>query len=372
MNVDSRSFLPPDAMEALRAQGLPTEPFQELATRLRAGGAPDQGNRLQGKVEPPTAEDVETLPPHDSRAYRELIDLGNHAIERGEVGVLVLAGGMATRFGGCVKALVPVLGERHFLDLKLADVLRMRARLGAPVPFDCMTSFATDAAVAHALQGVPDTATFEQFWGVRLGEDGSVFREENGGFSRYAAGHGDLAQALRLRGVMRRFRERGGRIWLMSNVDNLTATLDPAMIGAHLRSGRALTVEVAAKVRGDRGGAPARVDGRLEIVESFRFPADFDQDRIDVFNTNTVMVDAASIDRDFDLRWFAVQKRVEGRTAFQLERLVGELTSHLASHFVRVERDGPHARFQPIKEIEELEPQALRVAAALRARGVID
>jgi len=47
-----------------------------------------------------------------------------------------------------------------------------------------------------------------------------------------------------------------------------------------------VTAEVVRKLPGDRGGAPARVDGSLQIVEAFRFPEGFDQDRIDVFNTN--------------------------------------------------------------------------------------
>ena len=49
----------------------------------------------------------------------------------------------------------------------------------------------------------------------------------------------------------------------MSNVDNLGATLDPAIIGAHLEaneaSGAKITAEVVAKEPGDKGGAPARV-----------------------------------------------------------------------------------------------------------------
>ena len=49
---------------------------------------------------------------------------GASAIERGEVAAVVLAGGMATRFGSQVKALAPVLDghDLSFLDLKLADL----------------------------------------------------------------------------------------------------------------------------------------------------------------------------------------------------------------------------------------------------------
>ena len=59
---------------------------------------------------------------------------------------------------------------------------------------------------------------------------------------------------------------------MMSNVDNLGATLDPAVIGAPLARGAALTAEVVRKEKGDKGGAPARLDGRPQIIEGFRFP----------------------------------------------------------------------------------------------------
>lgn len=366
------SKLPDSILELLRSEGLDPTPLLRLAEELARGISPDADNRITGRIEPPAEGDVKPLPAAGSAERRELESLGEAAIKRGEIGVIVLAGGMATRFGGCVKALVPVLDGRTFLDLKLADVHRVRARLGARVPFYCMTSFATDAAVKKALSAEEDAETFQQYASYRLADDGSPFRTQAGELSCYATGHGDLTHALRARDVLRRFRERGGTTLLVSNVDNLTATLDPAVIGAHLRSKAAVTVEVAPKHPGDRGGAPARVDGVLQIVEAFRFAPDFDQDSIDVFNTNTLVLSAEAIDADFELTWFAVKKQVEGRAAWQLERLVGELTAYLPTHLLRVERDGEDARFQPIKEQHDIETEAARIAIALRARGIID
>ena len=95
----------------------------------------------------------------------------------------------------------------------------------------------------------------------------------------------------------------------------------------------------------------------------------FDQSRIPVFNTNTFVLDAASIDADFPLTWFAVQKTVDGRPAIQFERLVGELTAFVDSAFLRVERHGPDARFQPIKTPDDMDKERPDIVAALRARG---
>jgi UTP--glucose-1-phosphate uridylyltransferase len=238
-----------------------------------------------------------------------------------------------------------------------------------------MTSFATHEDVVRlAAKGSTEQVPVEAFpqpISLRLQPNGELFRDREGALSPYAPGHGDLPDALHRAGILERFVASGGELLFMSNVDNLTATLDPAIIGAHLAGGKPVTAEMAPKVPGDKGGAPARVDGVPQIVEAFRFPDDFDQDSIPVFNTNTLVFDARALARDFTLTWFAVNKTVEGLPAVQLERLVGELTAFLPSTFVRVEREGPDARFQPAKDPEELVRRQPEIRAALVARGVL-
>jgi UTP--glucose-1-phosphate uridylyltransferase len=205
---------------------------------------------------------------------------------------------------------------------------------------------------------------------VRLTPEGDPFVGADGRPSLYAPGHGDLPFALRASGVLGRFRAAGGRTLLVSNVDNVAATLDPVVLGSHLASGRAITIEVVDKAPGDRGGAPARVDGVPQIVESFRFPAAFNPDTIPVFNTNTFVLDAEAIDRPFDLSWFAVTRTIDGREAVQFERLLGQLTAFLPGHFLRVDRDGPRGRFQPAKDPEELARRREQIRRILNERGL--
>lgn len=289
--------------------------------------------------------------------------------------MVTLAGGMATRFGGVVKAAVPAIGSDSFLALKLRDVQRLAERTGARVPSFLMTSFATHTEVdrlAHeASREASPVEAFPQSISLRLAPDGELFRTANGALSPYAPGHGDLPGALRESGVLKRFFESGGKHLFMSNVDNLGATLEPALVGWHLAQGGAVTAEVVAKAPGDRGGAPAHVDGALQIVEAFRFPDAFDQDRIGVFNTNSFVLDAAALGATFPFDWFAVRKQVDGRDAVQFERLVGQLTAFLPSRFVTVPRDGVEGRFQPAKEPAELERRRPAIRALLQARGVL-
>ncbi|MGE0791618.1 MAG: UTP--glucose-1-phosphate uridylyltransferase [Sandaracinaceae bacterium] len=359
----------------LHQYGFEAETFRGLRARLRDGRASAESNRVRGTIEPPAPNDVTALPERGSRAREELDAIGRQAIRDGRVGAVILAGGMATRFGGVVKAAVPAIDEHTFLDLKLRDLRSAAAGAGGTVPAYLMTSFATHEEVsrlgaAASTASVPVQA-FAQFISLRLSPDAGLFLEDDGSPSAYAPGHGDLPAALARAGILERFTESGGRYLYMSNVDNLGATLDPAVIGFHVRSGAEVTAEVVHKEPGDRGGAPARVDGTLQIVESFRFPPDFDQDRIDVFNTNSFVLDAECLKREIPFTWFAVNKTVEGRPAVQFERLVGEITSFLKTACLVVERGGADGRFQPVKDPEELEQRRGAIRELLVARGVL-
>ncbi|HEY6877171.1 MAG TPA: UTP--glucose-1-phosphate uridylyltransferase, partial [Polyangiales bacterium] len=252
---------------------------QKLVADAQAGRAYDEGNKLRGRIEPPAPGDVRPLPELGESARRELAARGEQAIRAGKVAAVVLAGGMATRFGGVVKAAVEVARGKTFLDLKLADIRASAARAEGRVPTMLMTSFATDADVSRMAQAANSAAapvgTFSQFVSLRLERDGALFRDSKGEVSPYAPGHGDLPFALRRSGTLAKLREAGVEHLYVSNVDNLAATLDPAIIGAHLEAQKPITVEVADKAKGDKGGAPARVDGTLQIVEGFRFPSSF-------------------------------------------------------------------------------------------------
>ena len=353
-----------DTRALLDRFGFDQAEFLALRQSFLSGKLGVDSNRIRGKVEPPRLEDVKRLPALDSPERKRLAALGVQAMRRGEVGCVVLAGGMATRFGGVVKAAVPALSGRTFLSLKLGGVRLTAEQLESRVPVFVMTSFATDAEIRRMLPelesaSVPVSA-FAQFISLRLRLDGELFRDGNA-VSPYAPGHGDLSFALRRSGVLGRFLAQGGRLLYMSNVDNLAATLDPAVIGAHIDSGCAITAEVVSKDSGDAGGAPARVDGTLQIVESFRFPTDFSEDQIPVFNVNSFVLDAHAIDREFPLSWFAVRKKVAGQEAIQFEHLVGELTAFASTQCLHVDRDGADGRFQPVKDPEELARRAPQI-----------
>jgi UTP--glucose-1-phosphate uridylyltransferase len=340
---------------ALRARleryGFDEALFQELRRRVARGELSKDANHVRGTVGP-LPEDGLTELDESARA------VGERAIAGGEVAVAVLNGGMATRFGGVVKGIVPALDGRSFLEWKLEDAA------AAGVPFVVMNSFATDDPTRAFVRdrGLAEPAYFTQSALLRLTPAGELFLED-GRPSPYAPGHGDFLRSIRSSGVLSELRSRGVRTLLLSNVDNLGARVDPLVVGAHLAGGRPLTAEVTRKRPGDVGGAPVLVDGRPMIVEGFRFPPGFDQGSVPIFATNTFAFDLDALGTEHELTWLYVEKDLHGRTAVQLETLVNELSAFVPTTYLVVPREGARNRFVPVKTPGDL----VRAEPELRA-----
>lgn len=325
MNVD----------EILERYGFDEALFEELRARVASGELSQEANLVRGVLEP-LADDELAL----ENQLAHLPGQAESDFDFAGVAVAVLNGGMATRFGGAVKGLVEAVDGVSFLDWKLRDA---RA---AGVPVVVMNSFATDKETREHLGDRDDVVVFSQSVLLRLNEDGSVFP----GPSPYTPGHGDFAVLA----PVDELRARGIRTLMLSNVDNLGARIDPRVLAAHRAAGNPLTIEVA-PAEGDPGGAPARVNGRPQIVEGFRFPPGFDLDTLRVFNTNSLVVEVDALAERHSLTWFYVEKEVEGRKAVQLERLVNELSAFLPTTYLLVPRHHPYSRFVPVKTPEDLE-----------------
>lgn len=361
--------LPDELRARLEARGF--DKTRVLSWARHIGVGRDERNRLTGKVEPPRVDDI-----RDAHvAHDEAKKLGTEALSRGEVAFCVLAGGMATRMGGVVKALVEALPGKTFLDLRLLEQRALARRFGAEVPFWLMVSEATAGPIAEALaaRDAKNVATFEQCVSLRLTPEGGLFRDGEGEPSVYPTGHGDLPEALDRSGLLKAFVARGGKYVWIANLDNLGATIDPTILGQHIASGAPLSVELVDKVGSDRGGGPVRHEGKNIICEEFRLPAAFDPAAVPVFNTNTFIVDAGALhDLDFAFTFVEVEKSVDGKKAIQFERLLGEVTVGLAPHLLRVPRDGARSRFLPVKDTDELARRRPEIEAVLRDRGILE
>ncbi|MEB3299059.1 MAG: UTP--glucose-1-phosphate uridylyltransferase [Candidatus Sericytochromatia bacterium] len=330
--------------------------FQTLRDRFLEGTLSPDGNRLHAIVTPPNPEDLKQLPDEGTDAWRLLESIGRQELDEGRVGLVILAGGMATRFSwDQPKALFPIHEGISFLGWKL---IWAHDQMGDGAPVYIMTSFHTHDAIARHLEEnawfgleADRIHLFRQGRLPRMNLDGTPFAGLPGHDAEAAPGHGDFGPMFRSSGLLGEFLAEGGRTLLFSNVDNLGATPDPLLIGHHLQSGKPMTAEVAAKAPGDKGGAPALVAGRLQLVEGFALPEAFDQETLTHFNTATYMFDATALDRDLDLPWYVVEKNLDGQRILQFERLAGDLSTVLDLGVAVVDRS---LRFIPVKSQDEL------------------
>jgi len=381
--------LPAPLSARLAAAGFDPERLVTLARPLwaRARGEAtldkDERNRVRGVVEPPRPDETPDTPVPGTPEHSRLEKLGLEAIRRGELALCVMAGGMATRMGGVVKALVEAFDGHTFLDLRLAENATWTARAGRPLPLWLMTSDATDAPTRAALKerrAPAHVATFTQDLGLRLTREGALFRGDDGEPSTYAPGHGDLPDALRRSGLLSAFAGAGKYVWI-ANLDNLGASVDAALLGHFIETRADVLVEAAPKVPGDKGGIPVWADAvddagqtvrRLQVLEEFRLPKGFDAAAVRVFNTNTFLVRAdALLHAKVKWSWFEVEKKVGERTAVQFERLLQELTAAMPATYVRVPRDGERARFLPVKDFDELARRQGEIRAVAKANGMV-
>jgi UTP--glucose-1-phosphate uridylyltransferase len=306
-------------------------------------------------IAPPPKEAFSFPPAAGTGEWERAAAAGREAIAAGSVGVLVLNGGMATRFSGVVKGVdVKIFGE-SFLYWKL----RQARVQGQTVPVFVMNSPFTDEVTRRHLGEAgladPSVRLFVQSVYPRERPDGSPFVDPEGRPSMAGRGHGDMLESFAKAGMLAEFEKLGCKTLMVSNVDNLGAMLDPVMAGMHLLSGKPVTVEAARRKPSHKGGIIASVRGRVQVFEGFRWPEGFDLAGYDFFNTNTFYLDRQVLAHPPDLALHAVVKEVGGQSVIQREKILGEVTELLDAAFLVVPDEGEGSRFIPVKTPEELD-----------------
>ncbi len=372
--------LEPDLRRRLDGAGFDPEQFLGLAATLREGDAATRRatrNTVKGEVSAPRGSDITKPPQEGTPEHAAMKALGEKIMKSGELAFCTMAGGMATRMGGIVKALAEVIPGHTFLQMRLAENRSASHAADRRVPLWLMTSEATHDEIVAALkqENAPaHVAAFRQNLSLRLNPDGSLFRGDDGQPSEHATGHGDLVDALRRSKLLDAFVAGGGKYVWITNVDNLGASIDPVVLGQFAQAaerGFDVQCEVCRK-EGDKGGIPVHAEGKLQVLEEFRLPAGFDPAAVSVFNTNTFLVRAEPLLRQ-PLTWtyFEVEKKVDGRPAIQFERLLQEITAQMRSTYLEVSRDGASSRFLPVKDFDELAKRRANIEVVARARGMV-
>ena len=365
-----------------------TDGLNPAEAKMRAAGQPEAAIRAfrsayerLGGGESGVLPSDELEPAGDVPVLAELPDADPEtALEH--VAVIKLNGGLATTMGlRSPKSLVEAREGRSFLDIIIGQTVALRRRYGIRLPLLLMDSEATRAETLKVLAGHPE-----------LGDDlppdflQSMIPKLDAGAQPALApvswppepalewcppGHGDVYGALASSGMLEMLLDRGFRYAMISNADNLGATLDPR-IAAHVAAERVpFLMEVVEGTEADRKGghmARRRADGRLVLRETAQTPPEDldsfrDYRRWRYYNTNNLWVDLHALARALEehggvleLPLIVNRKTVDPRDSdsppvLQLESAMGAAIGSFAGAGLLCV---PRTRFVPVKTTDDL------------------
>lgn len=352
----------PAIEQKLRVDRAPERFIAAVQRRVAQLATGELGTIPEAAIEP-----IVDLPPIDPTASAA----GAAALNR--TVVIKLNGGLATSMGlDQPKSLLPVRGDRTFLDL----VVQQLAALPVRPRLILFNSFATDAPTRQALERLGSlpvaVETVLQHREPKLAADtlAPVVWPADTVKEWCPPGHGDLYLTLATSGLLERLLDGGVEYAFVSNIDNLGATLDRAILGMLERDRIPFLMEAAERTPTDtKGGHLARTaDGRLTLRELAQCPAadlDLFQDvaRHHFFNTNSLWLHLPTVralletgEALVDLPLIVNRKTANpsdssSPAVVQLETAMGSAISAISgAQAIAV----PRRRFAPVKTTNEL------------------
>ncbi|MEA2313978.1 MAG: UTP--glucose-phosphate uridylyltransferase [Solirubrobacteraceae bacterium] len=298
----------------------------------------------------------------------------------GGFAVIKLNGGLATSMGlQRPKSLVEAKDGHSFLEIIGGQTLALRRRYGVGLPLVLMDSEATRDETLRALEGQEELAVegiapdFLQSMIPKLEAEtlSPISWPRAPALEWCPPGHGDVYGSLRSSGMLDALLERGFNYAMISNADNLGATLDPRIAQHVAAEGIPFLMEVVEGTEADRKGghiARRRADGQLVLRETAQTPPEDEESFRDFrhwryYNTNNLWVDLRVLADLLDQREGVLElplivnrKTVDPRDpdspeVLQLESAMGAaIGSFEGAQLLCV----PRTRFVPVKTTDDL------------------
>jgi UDP-N-acetylglucosamine/UDP-N-acetylgalactosamine diphosphorylase len=291
--------VPPDVLDRLRKHGqehvlsgwdkLSAEQRAALLDQLTAIDLDQLAQLYSQKNKPaavPTAERLAPIPTEsDDTVDAATIRLGQEALARGELAVLLVAGGQGTRLGfDKPKGMFPIgpVSNKTLFQIHADKIYALSRRYGKPVPFLVMTSHATHDDTLEYFEnqkffglGRENVLFFQQ--GTMPAVDiasGKLLLESPGVLFTSPNGHGGTLTALSGSGLLKEIASRGIRHFFYFQVDNpLVKIGDPSFLGRHIALRSEASSKAIAKAHAkEKMGVFAIIDGRCGIVEYSDLP----------------------------------------------------------------------------------------------------
>ena len=256
---------------------------------------------------------------------------GARALESGEVGVLLTAGGQGSRFEfELPKNMYPIgpLSGATLLQIHIEKVRALSKRYGVAIPLYLMTSPATHDDTESFLDennrfGLPESDLLVFCQGSMPAVDiqsGKLLMADKHRLFLNPDGHGGTVAALAASGALEAIQQRGVRQLFYLQVDNpLVSIGDPQLVGYHLLARSELTsLAVAKQSPQDKVGVFATIDGQLHVIEYSDLPDDVaeqcDQDDQLKFWAGSIAVHV------FEVGLFARAQAIQSTLPFHVAR----------------------------------------------------
>jgi len=273
----------------------------------------------------------------------ELYEIGLNSLINGEFAVVSFSGGMGSRWTNGAAVVKPVnpfvrMGNkfRTFIEIHLAKSAKTGQLCGRRIPHVFTTSYLTQNAIQTYLKNFnyfgygdalylspgmsvghrvyPMERDLRFFWEEQLQQkmddhvqkvqdsqrkaliDWSKSMGEGEDYSESVPilrfnppGHWHEIPNLIKNGILARMIRDNPRLnyLLCHNIDTLGASVDPCLLGLHIKCGSCLTFEVTPRRIEDAGGGLANINGHIQLVEGLALPRDEDEYRLSYYNTLT-------------------------------------------------------------------------------------
>ncbi len=257
-----------------------------------------------------------------------------------------------------------------------------------PMPKDLETHYSPDyrklkeaAAAAGPERGRLEKelrrfeARFDRWKKRSRDSGGEVFSPRNPRDAFNPPGHLDATLFLLLdpSRPLLRLLEQGVRYVNIANIDNLGATVHPALFGLleSLEGKAKILCEVSEKPPGQKGGALARVSdpgtGRewTQLIEEFAFPPGFDQDRIPEFNNATYTIALSTFLEIFELDASLLPAMTREELVEKVRKVTSRLPVYVAVKEVKEKDEKAGELVYPVVQFERLQGDLTRLAPPL-------
>ncbi len=213
------------------------------------------------------------------------VEHGDKLLRGGQVGMILVAGGLGTRLGWDEpKGMFPIgpLSQRPLFQVLIESLLAVRRKYQAAIPLYVMTSPATDQKTREFLGannnfGLPaeDVRYFCQATMFAVDDRWQrILLASKSELALAPDGHGGMLRAFAKSGCLEDCRRRGLQVLFYGQIDNpLLQVCDPLLLGSHQLAKSEMTTQVVRKREPlERVGVLVAADDGVQMIEYSDLP----------------------------------------------------------------------------------------------------